>query len=254
MAGNNYTSDIVDIGFVGNYYQSSDDTQRHAGVMRHAGDKDFYIFYNYEPEPTDNVINIADASFLIANTHTNIIGNVTANLVQSDGFLAAQGTTFNGIDGYSFSGSEGGNDTGMFSPADGQLEFYSNAQRILSANTGTGLTLEYGANLGDRNNGSVYFGGNFTQIGGGAAVAQLSNLQGAPLNPGSTVVGQTSGYSFLFSNYFDSRAAIGDTANSYPDIATVSNALVSDTGDYIVIDDYVTFYPSMNLTASVITV
>ena len=95
---------------------------------------------------------------------------------------------------------------------------------------------------------------NFTQIGGGAAVAQLSNLQGAPLNPGSTVVGQTSGYSFLFSNYFDSRAAIGDTANSYPDIATVSNALVSDTGDYIVIDDYMTFYPSMNLTASVITV
>ena len=97
---------------------------------------------------------------------------------------------------------------------------------------------------------------NFTNIGGGAAVAQLGNLQGAPISPGTTVVGQTSGYSFTFSNYFDSRVAIGDTnpANTYPSIATVTNALVSDTGDYIVIDDYVTFYPSMNLTASVITV
>ena len=85
---------------------------------------------------------------------------------------------------------------------------------------------------------------------------QLGNLQGSPISPGTTVVGQTSGYSFTFSNYFDSRVAIGDTnpANTYPGIATVTNALVSDTGDYIVIDDYVTFYPSMNLTASVITV
>jgi len=97
---------------------------------------------------------------------------------------------------------------------------------------------------------------NFTQIGGGAAVAQLNNLQGAPLSAGSVVTGQTSGYTFAFSNYFDSRVAIGDTnpANSYPSIASVSNALVSDTGDYIVIDDYFNFYPSMNLTASVITV
>lgn len=93
---------------------------------------------------------------------------------------------------------------------------------------------------------------NFTQIGGGAAVAQLNNLQGAPISPGTTVVGQTSGYSFTFGNYFDTRVMTGEY--SYTAIDTVSNALVSDTGEYIVIDDYVTFYPTMNLTASVITV
>lgn len=91
---------------------------------------------------------------------------------------------------------------------------------------------------------------NFTQLGGGAAVAQISNLQGAPLTAGSTVIGQTSGYSFTFSNYFDSRVASGNVA--YDAVSTVSNALITDSGDYIVIQDYYDF-PNMNLTASVIT-
>ncbi len=93
---------------------------------------------------------------------------------------------------------------------------------------------------------------NFTQLGGGSAVAQLSNMQGSPLSSGATVTGQTSGYTFTFANYFDSRVATGDYA--YPDIATISNALVQDDGQYITIDDYQTFYPSLNLSASVITV
>ena len=91
----------------------------------------------------------------------------------------------------------------------------------------------------------------FVNIGGGAAVAQLSNMQGSPITPGTTVTGETSGKSFTFFNYFDSRVATG--ANSYPSISTVTNALTTDD-EYIVIDDYITFYPSLNLTASVITV
>lgn len=92
---------------------------------------------------------------------------------------------------------------------------------------------------------------NFTQLGGGSAIAQLNNLQGAPIGPGSTVTGQTSGYSFTFANYLDTRVMIGDL--TYPAIETVSNALVQDDGQYIVIQDYIDFYPSMNLTASVLT-
>ena len=138
LASNNYTSDIVDIGFAGNYYDSGTNTQRHAGVMRHAGDKDFYIFYNYDKEPTDNVINTNDASFLVANTHTNVIGNLTGNvdatLVQSNAFLAAEGAPDGyGNAGYSFK-NDGGYDTGMFSPSDGELQFYSNADQIFTAN------------------------------------------------------------------------------------------------------------------------
>jgi hypothetical protein len=93
---------------------------------------------------------------------------------------------------------------------------------------------------------------NFTQIGGGGAVAQLSNLQGNPIGPGTTVVGQTSGYSFTFANYFDTRVMTGDI--TYPSIDTITNALTTDSGEYIVIQDYFDFSPTMNLTASVITV
>ncbi len=92
---------------------------------------------------------------------------------------------------------------------------------------------------------------NFTQIGGGGAVAQLNNLQGSPISPGTTVVGQTSGYSFTFSNYFDTRVMTGEY--SYPAVESISNALVTDSGDYIVIQDYYDYSPTMNLTASVIT-
>ena len=86
LASNNYSSDLVDIGFVGNYYDVGTDTQRHAGVMRHAGDKDFYIFYNYDKEPTSNVIDTGDASFLLATTHTNVTAeqvNVSSKLYVS---------------------------------------------------------------------------------------------------------------------------------------------------------------------------
>lgn len=94
---------------------------------------------------------------------------------------------------------------------------------------------------------------NFTQLGGGAAVAQISNIpSGAPaLGAGTTVKGQTSGYSFTFANYIDSRVSTYEI--SLPAISTVSNALVQDDNQYIVIDDYFNLYPTQNLTLSVVT-
>ena len=93
---------------------------------------------------------------------------------------------------------------------------------------------------------------NFTSLGGGSAVAQISGLQGSPLSPGSTVTGQTTGHTFTFSNIVDSRVATGQV--SLPDVNTVTNALVQDDGEYIVIDDYFNLYPTQNLTLSVITI
>ena len=43
----------------------------------------------------------------------------------------------------------------------------------------------------------------------------------------------------------------GDYA--YPAIESVSNALVTDSGEYIVIQDYFDYSPTMNLTAAVLT-
>lgn len=70
LANNNFESDIVDIGFVGHYFDGVEG--KHAGVFRHAGDKQFYIFDNYTPEPDDNVINPASDGFRLATVNANV--------------------------------------------------------------------------------------------------------------------------------------------------------------------------------------
>ena len=147
--------------------------------------------------------------------------------------------------------------TGLPIPIQGE-----NSVRIGSGNAAAGLGMMQQLGLG--NFGALSIGElvsvagtvmgmvqNFTQLGGGSAIAQLNNLQGSPISPGTTVVGQTSGYSFTFANYFDTRVMVGDV--TYDSIDTESNAIVQDDGQYIVIQDYIDFYPTMNLTASVLT-
>ena len=78
LASNNYTSDIVDIGYVGNYFDGS--SQRHAGVFRNAGNKEFYIFDNYDKEPDTNDIDVADASFRLATVNANVKSNLITSV------------------------------------------------------------------------------------------------------------------------------------------------------------------------------
>jgi len=83
LARNNIT-DAVDIGFYGHY---NDTANRHAGIMRHAGDKQFYVFDNYDQEPTANTINPADASFRLATLNTNLTANIANATVATIGTL-----------------------------------------------------------------------------------------------------------------------------------------------------------------------
>lgn len=72
LAANNYYGDAVDIGFAGNYFDGVD--ERHMGVFRNAGNKEFYVFDNYLPEISgNNEIDVADASFRTANLNTGWI-------------------------------------------------------------------------------------------------------------------------------------------------------------------------------------
>lgn len=73
LARNNST-DVVDIGFYGHYIDGSNN--RHAGIFRNAGNKQFYVFDNYDQEPTANVINPSDPSFRLATLHTNLTANI----------------------------------------------------------------------------------------------------------------------------------------------------------------------------------
>lgn len=70
LAANNYSGDAVEIGFAANYFDGS--TNRHTGVFREASNKEFYVFDNYTPEPTGNLIDINDVSFRVATLNANL--------------------------------------------------------------------------------------------------------------------------------------------------------------------------------------
>lgn len=62
LAGNNYTSDLVDIGFAANY---NDGTNRHTGFFRDASDGGKWkLFYNLTQELSgNNVVDVADLTY-----------------------------------------------------------------------------------------------------------------------------------------------------------------------------------------------
>lgn len=119
----NYASDIVDLGFVGNYYNGTN--QLHAGFFRKYGSNTFYAFTNYSPEPnTTNTIDTSDSSFLVANLVANITGANVSGLITD---IAV---------------SDGGTGAGSFTS--GQLIVGNGTGPLQSlANTGTAGT--YGA-------------------------------------------------------------------------------------------------------------
>lgn len=94
LAGNNYVSDIVDIGFVGNYYDGA--TQRHAGFVRHASDDQFHLFKGYTAEPDNNIIDIGNTSLgytqatlnAFLNTGKGFVANSTAVTLTANSTVA----------------------------------------------------------------------------------------------------------------------------------------------------------------------
>ena len=83
IAGNNYISDIVDIGFVANYVNATG-ANVHTGIFRDAGAKEYYVFEGYDKEPQNNVIDPAGNNFTISvlnatlRTSNVILGGINA--------------------------------------------------------------------------------------------------------------------------------------------------------------------------------
>jgi hypothetical protein len=87
LAANNNTSDLVDIGFVGGYYDGT--TARHTGIVRHAATDAYYLFKNYTPEPNNNVIDTNDPSFRLSTAYlylnsSGIVTNATSVVVTAN--------------------------------------------------------------------------------------------------------------------------------------------------------------------------
>ena len=65
LAGNNYVSDIVDIGFVANYVNATG-SNVHTGFFRDATVKEYYLFQGYDTEPEPNHIDPTGNNFTLA--------------------------------------------------------------------------------------------------------------------------------------------------------------------------------------------
>jgi hypothetical protein len=77
LAGNNYVSDIVDIGFVANYVNATG-SNVHTGFFRDATIKEYYLFDSYDKEPIPNHIDTAGNNFTISVLNATI---KTSNLI-----------------------------------------------------------------------------------------------------------------------------------------------------------------------------
>ena len=84
LGANNYTSDILDIGFVGHY---NDGTNAHSGLIRDSDTKEYYLFKGYTPEvDANNNVDISHASFSKANINASYFkGNLIATTATVNG-------------------------------------------------------------------------------------------------------------------------------------------------------------------------
>lgn len=85
LAGNNYVSDIVDIGFVANYVNTTG-SNVHTGLFRDSTVKEYYLFQGYDKEPDPNHIDTAGNNFTLSvlnavlRTSNLILGGANAIL------------------------------------------------------------------------------------------------------------------------------------------------------------------------------
>ena len=77
LAGNNYISDIVDIGFIANYVNTAG-ANVHTGLYREHTDKEYYLFQGYDKEPINNHIGALSNNMTLAVLNADLR---TSNLI-----------------------------------------------------------------------------------------------------------------------------------------------------------------------------
>ena len=84
LAGNNYSSDIIDIGFIANYVNTAG-ANVHTGLYREHENKEYYLFQGYDQEPINNHIgamsNNMTLSVLNADIRTSNLNLGGANAI-----------------------------------------------------------------------------------------------------------------------------------------------------------------------------
>lgn len=173
LGANNTIGDVLDIGFYGLHGNTETSGVDITGLVRNAGTSDYYLF---------DRVNVDDEADINANTLAQAFTTANGASLYAKQFLAADiGLT----GGYSFNT---GTPTGMFSEADGRLQFYVNgtiAGEINSNNGNTAIGLNAASNnQGYRATAIGYEAGKDNQGSWSTAIG----LKAATLNQGNSSV------------------------------------------------------------------
>ena len=168
LAANNYTSDIVDIGFIANYVNATG-SNVHTGLYREHTDKEYYLFQGYDKEPINNHIGALSNNMTLAvlnadiKTSNLILGGVNAIVTIGQAFNTANdanSTATNALpntSGISFNGNlnfpTGNVGIGIATPNVGaKLQVYNtsgNSELWITADNGYDPTLRFTGEAGE---------------------------------------------------------------------------------------------------------
>ena len=221
LAGNNYTSDVVDIGFVGNYFDGAQ--QQHAGLFRDASDGGkFKLFGAYTPEPSVTV-DAAHASFMLANLellNLQVLYDVNTNRILLP-YGAANGIVFS-----SPNAGDYGNISMQINGGDSYLTFYvgdnaADVFKFYAPANADGLQF---------NDNKVWHAGN----DGAGSGLDADLLDGNNSSFYTLTTNQTEGTNLFFTNT-RVRAAVGTAAANATGLSYVES-----TGEFSMADSGVT--------------
>ena len=233
LAGNNYVSDILDIGFVANYV-SANSQNLHTGLFRDATIKEYYVFDSYNQEPNPNHIDTSANGFSLAvlnatlKTSNLILGGANAILT-----IASIGPGANAFASATIAGANSAVGTGANNFASATIAGANTAVGT-GANNFASATIA-GANLFFQNT----IAGANSAVGTGANNFASATIAGANLFFQNTIAGANSavgtgannfasatiaGANLFFQNTIaGANSAVGTGANNFT-IATLNGA------------------------------
>jgi len=146
LAGNNYSSDVVDIGFVANYVNTGG-SNVHTGLYRSYISKQYYLFQSYDKEPYNNYIDFAGNNFTLAVLNADLISsNITLGGVNAINWISSSYNKANDANLLAYSTSIGANTWANTLSTAG-----NSYASILVANTATGAN-NYSGTLSNSSN------------------------------------------------------------------------------------------------------
>ena len=236
LAGNNYTSDIVDIGFIGNYVNATGQNV-HTGLFRDHETKEYYLFHSYDQEPVNNHIDPVGNNFTIAVLNSAIR---TSNLTLAGANLLVT------LAGANIAIGAGANSFAAATIAGANIAIGAGANAFASA-TIAGANTEVGAGANAFATAAaaganayllVTIAGANTAVGAGANAFAIAAAAGANAYLLATIAGAnaavgTGANTYLLATLAGANAAVGAGANAFA-TAFASNASNITSGTLLV--------------------